>query len=528
MPSLPRRPLAGIAIFFAAGICLGLVCGIPSLPPLTAGAILLTISLIGANIGRLSFLATPALLSAILATGWTHAAMSLEDRPAPITRFVPAPSQGIGILGLADDNGTRIGATSNRVTWKVRLACEQVRLSSTSSWYRASGPVWVRFHLPDTFEPPRYGERWAFSGYLETGTNVPAIRLPPAYLSAGRSAHRISRGHGNPLIRFAVNARERALAILTEGIASFPEEAAILNSLLLGVRGQMPREIYQSFASTSTLHVFAISGSHVVILAGVLIPALSACRIQRTRWILALAPVLLLYTVMTGMQSSATRACIMAILFWSAPLMGRKPDVYASLGGAAILLLAWDPMDLGDAGFLLSFVAVLGLALFTPVLLSPLQRRLEKDPLQLQPPQPWESALRQAGLAFCGLVAMTISAAIVSAPLTAHYFGSVSPIGLLGNLLAVPLASLIILTGALSLALGSVSLFLADVFNHANVALAFGLRHFIAFLASIPGGHWTVLPLPAWGVAFSYGCLIVVRFCLWIRQAVHPPTAPQD
>lgn len=528
MPSLPRRPLAGITIFFAAGTCLGLVCGTPSVLPLMAGAIFLAINIIGANIGRLSFLVTPALLAAILATGWTHAAMSLEDRPAPITRFALSSSQGIGILGVADDNGTRIGAASNRVTWKVRIACEQVRLSSTSSWHRASGPVWVRFHLPDTFQPPHYGERWAFSGYLETLTNAPATRIPPAYLSAGRSAHRISRGHGNPVIRFAVNAREHALAILTEGITSFPEEAAILNSLLLGVRGQVPREIYQSFASTSTLHVFAISGSHVVILAGVLIPALSACRIPRTRWILALAPVLLLYTIMTGLQSSATRACIMAILFWSAPLMGRKPDVYASLGAAAILLLAWDPTELADAGFLLSFVAVLGLALFTPVLLSPLQRILHRDPLQLQPSPPWESALRQVGLAFCGLVAMTISAAVVSAPLTAHYFGSVSPIGLLGNLLAVPLASLIILTGALSLALGSLTLLLADVFNHANVALALLLRHFIAFLASIPGGHWTIQPLPLWGVALSYGCLIVTRFLLWTRPTVQPPHAPQD
>lgn len=528
MPLLPRRPLAGIAIFFAIGICLGLVCGIPSAAPLLAGAISLAVSLLGSHLGRLSFLATPALLAAILATGWSHASMCLESRPAPITRLAPAPSQGIGILGITDDHGTRIGATSNRVTWKVRIDCEQMRLSSTSSWHRVSGPVWIRFNQPATFQPPRYGERWAFSGHLQPGTNTPAIRIPPAYLSAGHSAYRISRGHGNPLIRFAVNARERALAILTEGITSFPGESAILDSLLLGVRGQIPRETYQSFANTSTLHVFAISGSHVVILAGVLIPALSACRIPRTRWILALAPILLLYTVMTGLQSSATRACIMAVLFWSAPWMGRKPDVYASLGAAAVLLLAWDPTDLADAGFLLSFVAVLGLALFTPVLLSPMQRRLEKDPFQLQSPPPWEAALRQAGIAFCSLVAMTLSAAIVSAPLTAHYFGSVSPIGLLGNLLAVPLASLIILTGALSLALGSVTLFLADVFNHANVALAFLLRRFITCLASIPGGHWTIHPLPLWGVVLSYIGLIGIRFLLWIRTTADRPTAPQD
>ena len=516
--------MAGVAIFFAAGVCLGITCSTPSVVPLVAGAILLLVSLLCGHVGRLAAGAAPSLLLAVTCIGWTHAAARSESQPAPIAAVLSAPAGGVGVIGVLDDDAIPMGVSSNGATWKGRIQAERIRASRAVPWSDVAGPVWVRFQLPAAFRPPRYGERWAFNGHLSPGAPslVRGAAPDPAFLAAGRSAHRITTGQGSEAIRLALEARDKARGILAHGIAAFPRESAILNSLLLGVRGQMPRETYQDFANTSTLHVFAISGSHVVILAGILVLALSACGMPRTRWILALGPVLLLYTVMTGLQSSATRACIMGILFWSAPLLGRKPDVYSSLGAALILLLAWSPSNLADAGFLLSFAAVLGLALFTPVLLAPLQKRLRRDPLQLPPDPAWKNALRRFGLELGGLGAMTVAATLASAPLTALYFGSVAPIGLLGNLVAVPLASLIILTGALSLALGSIALFLAGVFNHANVALAFLLHRFIAFLAAVPGGHWTVPPPPLWTILLAYALLIAIRFGLWVHATQAP------
>ncbi len=523
MESLPRRPLTGIALLFTGGICLGLNLETPSALPLIAGALSLLTSLITNRIVKLRCLAVPALLLAIAASGWSHARLSLESQPPSLSQRLPVPASTVGMIGITEDNATLIHSSTNAATWKVPVDVQRIRLSDDRPWEDVAGPVWVRFRLPPHFHPPSYGERWAFSGYLEAGTNkTQPLRRSAAFLSAGRSAHRISKGHGNAFLRFAIRTRQSAQRILTHGISAFPQESAILNSLLLGVRGQMPRELYQSFANTSTLHVFAISGSHVVILAGVVVLALSAGGIPRTRWILVLAPVLLLYTVMTGLQSSATRACIMAVLFWSAPLLGRKPDIYASLGAAAILLLAWSPADLADAGFLLSFVAVMGIALFTPVFMAPIHRRLQRDPLQLLPDPTWKTFARRLGLEFGGLVAMTLAAALVSAPLTALYFGSVSPIGLLGNLLAVPLASLMILSGALSIALGSIGLLFASLFNHANVALAFALHQFISFLSSVPGGHWIIEPPPLWGILLCYAGIILIRFAIWINSSAAP------
>jgi ComEC/Rec2-related protein len=534
MQQLARRPLTGIAIFFSAGIYVGLNSAQSSSVPLVTGVILLitclaTIRSSSVIVGHFS---STAMLLAIACVGWTHAAMQTKSRPPPVASILSSPTTGVGLIGILDDDAVIVdpescrvptspyGASTNIITWKAPVAIEHLRLSNELPWQAVGGPAWVRFKLPAKFKPPRYGERWSFSGFLTLGTNATArnsAHPAPVFMSAGRSARWITSGHGSGIIQFALSARDKALEILNHGISKFPRESAILNSLLLGVRGQMPRDLYQSFANTSTLHVFAISGSHVVILAAVLVLALSSCGMPRTRWILALAPLLLLYTIMTGLQSSATRACIMGILFWTAPLLGRKSDIYSSLGAAAILLLGWSPDNLTDAGFLLSFIAVLGITLFTPIFAEPLFRRIRKDPLQLQADPASKAILREFAMGFAGLVALTLSAAIVTAPMTALYFNSVAPIGLLGNLIAVPLSSLIILTGALSLALGSCALFFADIFNHANVGLACGLNHFIDFLSTIPGGHWTIPPVPIFAIILIYSIMIVARFAIWIH-----------
>ena len=80
-----------------------------------------------------------------------------------------------------------------------------------------------------------------------------------------------------------------------------------------------------------------------MVVAAVITVLLSACGIPRTRWILFVGPLLIAYTVMTGLQASAVRACIMALVFWSAPLLGRKADIYTALAASAVLLLAITP-----------------------------------------------------------------------------------------------------------------------------------------------------------------------------------------
>jgi predicted membrane metal-binding protein len=108
------------------------------------------------------------------------------------------------------------------------------------------------------------------------------------------------------------------------------------------------------------------------------------------------------------------------------------------------------------------------------------------------------------------LIATSCAAWLVSAPLTAYYFQMFSLIALAGNLIAMPLASLMIMTGALSLVSGSCIEWLADVFNHANLALAFLLTRSMELFAAIPGGNFAVDPPPLWLILIFYFVLAVL------------------
>ena len=89
----------------------------------------------------------------------------------------------------------------------------------------------------------------------------------------------------------------------------------------------LPETEYTLFAATGTLHIFAISGLHVGVMAVLFAMVLKLAGLSRAHWILPLAPALVVYTLMTGMRVSALRACLMAICYGSAFLFQLGDDV---------------------------------------------------------------------------------------------------------------------------------------------------------------------------------------------------------
>jgi competence protein ComEC len=219
---------------------------------------------------------------------------------------------------------------------------------------------------------------------------------------------------------------------------------------------------------------------------------------------------------MTGLQPSAVRAGIMAGIYWFAPLIGRKSDIYTTLAASAILILAWTPADLTNIGFILSYIAVLGLVLLCPVFMAPLHRCFRHDPLKLEADPPWQDNLRGVWLMFADMFSVSLAAWLVTAPLTMLFFGNFALIGLPANLLVVPLSSLVIITGVLSLTLGSCFLFLADLFNHANLALILLMTESTRWFATIHHGYLKVDPPPLWLILVFYAGLLTGRFAVWV------------
>ncbi len=114
-----------------------------------------------------------------------------------------------------------------------------------------------------------------------------------------------------------------------------------------------------------------------------------------------------------------------------APLLWRKPDIFTTFAASAILILAISPDDLINIGFLLSYIAVLGLVLFCPVFSKLLHQCFAHDPLKRGADPVWQEKLRSLWHFFSELLYVSAAAAawLVTTPLTIMFFGTFAPIG---------------------------------------------------------------------------------------------------
>jgi competence protein ComEC len=305
----------------------------------------------------------------------------------------------------------------------------------------------------------------------------------------------------------------------------------LIQAMLLGNRGEVPPALNRVFRDSGTVHIFAISGMHVALAAGVIIFLLSAVGVPRPVWGAALAPLLLAYTLFTGARPSALRAFLMASLYFGAPLVGRKPDGLATLALSALVLLAIDPFQLHDLGFLLSFVVMAGLMLLCKPLAQGFKSlfRTDQDALLLRAAEAdgapagtrrlFRLRLRHRLLtALADLMAVSMAAWLASAPLTAWYFGRFTPGSLLANLLVVPLFFLVVVSGMLSLGAGVVSDTLSILFNHAAAALTSGMVAIARATASLPGASLRIAQPPGWSIALWYAALAILAWRLARRR----------
>ncbi len=215
----------------------------------------------------------------------------------------------------------------------------------------------------------------------------------------------------------------------------FPDETAgFAKALILGERSGIDYETNTAFKVSGISHIIAVSGLHVSILFG-LIFLLSG----RNRYISGLVgiPVLLLFAAMVGFTPSITRACIMECLMLVAMMLNREYDPPTALAFAGLCILAVNPLTAISVSFQLSFGCMVGIYLFSARLnewlLSPGRLGVPKGKGMLSRLKRW----------FAASVSITLGANAVTLPLVAYYFGTVSFIGLVTNLVTLWLVSLI-------------------------------------------------------------------------------------
>ena len=297
--------------------------------------------------------------------------------------------------------------------------------------------------------------------------------------------------------------RQQGNAALKRRIPS--DLAALISAMLLGDTTRLSDADRNAFAAAGVSHLLAVSGLHVALLAGLIFPrkrrfAHAALAVQ--------AGVIIGYMLVTGLPVSVLRAGLVFLLAILGHRFLQPVDLLTSTGAAALLLGLQNAYMPCDLGFQLSFCAVLGVQC-AAYLAKRLKNRLPARIFKLT------SAAMTAALA-----------SLFTLPILVAHGMTISAVGILGNLLTLPLMRYLLLLGLAVLGLSCLP-FLAPLSHMASFLLALLLkllRCIVFFCASLPGAR---LLLPACYTLFVLGVLAILAIVYYFADSLrlYPPAA---
>src|SRR5438477_1686521 len=491
--NLPRQPFVGLAGMAGLGIILANFLPLPS-------SALLAISIVVA-VCCVILLRWPMMIATYVIVGLGF--FLLHDLQTSNTEGQQLAAQLGDRPRVVTATGTVISepkiAPNGFATFLLKL--ESIELEGGN---QRTGATWlVRWR-----GTPEYGNELRFFGSAE---GIAPPRNPSefdmrAYL-ARRDVHRtlfvrypedgrlIRHVAGNPILCAAQKSRAWMRNAPCRGLDDSADVQNFLSGIVLGLRHQTPEDIEEPFQQTGTLHLFAVAGLHVGIVAALLWMLTMVARLSR-KWATALIiPTLFFYAAVTRLHVSSVRAAVMTSILLGGLFFERKVFVLNSLAAAAVFLLCWDTNELFSTGFQLSFAVVGAIVLVADPICGLLQRWSAPDPFL---PRTLVRGLRHwMHSAFdwvCRGSSVSLAAWAGSLPFILWYFHLVTPISLFANLLVVPIAFFILAIALLSLLSTPLLPWLAVIFNNANWFLAKLVLGIVQLFAQLPGGHFYVQP----------------------------------
>ncbi|WP_374440724.1 ComEC/Rec2 family competence protein [Epilithonimonas sp.] len=237
-------------------------------------------------------------------------------------------------------------------------------------------------------------------------------------------------------VSFEYKIKQKRLDILNQINHSSlsPKIQEFLKGIILADRTEMDTETVKDFNQTGLVHLLAISGSHMVIIFWITLLILNQIVPVKFRKVSIILSILLIwaFAVFIDFGSSVMRSCLMITSYYIMVLLQRKSDLLHSLALSAFILLIFEPQQLFDVGFQLSYVAVLGIWWLT----SPIKTIFRKPRYK-------------AERVFYEISAMTFAAQIATLPLAIYYFHQFSFVSIVANLFIIPLSEIIIVSSLL-------------------------------------------------------------------------------
>lgn len=270
------------------------------------------------------------------------------------------------------------------------------------------------------------------------------------------------------------------------------EVVGLNRAILLGERSRLPRRTRETFVASGAMHVFAISGLHVMAVAGVLAFLLSLALVpQRLAGAVAI-PILWGYVGLIGATPSAVRAALMATFGFAAPVFWRRADLLRAWALTFLLIHLFRPLMIVNVGNALSFAVMLAIALAV-----------------------------ECGRRFGGRVSfvwITVMAWAAGVPISASVFGQVTPGGILANLVLVAMAEYSVAAGAIGVIVSYGSEATAAHLNNLSALCTRAMVGIAEVVSRLPGSsfevpRWTLLQCAEW-----YALLALIVLFVFLRR----------
>ena len=206
-----------------------------------------------------------------------------------------------------------------------------------------------------------------------------------------------------------------------------PSVSSVLKSMITGNKSSLDKDIKEDFINTGLIHILVISGLHIGFCAVIFMFCFKLLGLKLNYIYLLTIPALFFYVLLTGANPPAIRAAIMFSCLLVALMLNREPLIYNALALSALVILIFNPQSLFTASFQLSFLATFGLLYLYPKF-SMCFGKIKNKYIKYV----WDIAC------------VTISAQIALIPLLVFYFGTISMVSFILNLIIVPVIPVII------------------------------------------------------------------------------------
>ncbi|MSU23296.1 MAG: ComEC/Rec2 family competence protein [Opitutus sp.] len=357
-------------------------------------------------------------------------------------------------------------------------------------------------------------------GVLETLPRNPAADSFDGYLAGAGMNFRLKRGQivaeeraAAAYYRFCARAAAQFKEILGRGIAEKRSAlAGLLRAMMLGETHELSDEQHALFMQSGTMHLFAISGLNIGVMAGALQALLLLGRLPAWARFGVGVALLWLFVDITGASPSAVRAFVMAVFLQAAFVLRRPSNPLAALVASALVVLVVAPLQMFSASFLMSYAIVAALL----VLGLPLgEMWLERWKPWRDLPQPtwtwWQHGLREAWHWTTTAVAIGVATTLVSLLTGMQFFRLLTPGALGANLLLIPAAMLVTLGGFASLLSGLVGFGPGAVLcNHAAALVLWAIEELVRVSVQLPGAFVPARFGAAWVGPVALAALMAV------------------